>query len=74
VWKKSVEGQRAETALERGWADLIGFGRPFVANPDLPERLQPGWPLAEPDASRFFGGDARGLTDYPRHDAASRRE
>ena len=66
--------ERAETALERGWADLIGFGRPFVANPDLPERLQHGWPLAEPDASRFFGGDARGLTDYPRHDAASRRE
>lgn len=65
--------ERAETALEKGWADLIGFGRPFVANPDLPERLQHGWPLAEPDASRFFGGDARGLTDYPRHDAASRR-
>lgn len=62
--------ERAEVALSSGWADLIGFGRPFVANPDLPERLRQGWPLAEPDANRFFGGDAAGYTDYP-HYAAS---
>lgn len=56
---------RAETALRNGWADLIGFGRPFIANPDLPARLRRGLALNEPDASRFFGGAAAGYTDYP---------
>lgn len=57
--------ERAETALRNGWADLIGFGRPFVANPDLPARLRQGWSLAVPDSGRFFGGAADGYTDYP---------
>ncbi|WP_066095989.1 alkene reductase [Xanthomonas massiliensis] len=57
--------ERAEEALRKNWADLIGFGRPFIANPDLPERLRNGWALNVPDASRFFGGDAAGYTDYP---------
>lgn len=57
--------ERAEEALRKNWADLVGFGRPFIANPDLPERLRNGWPLTVPDASRFFGGDAAGYTDYP---------
>lgn len=57
--------ERAETALQKGWADLIGFGRPFVANPDLPYRLRQGLALNEPDGSRFFGGAAAGYTDYP---------
>lgn len=57
--------ERAEAALRNGWADLIGFGRPFVANPDLPARLRHGWSLAVPDSGRFFGGAAAGYTDYP---------
>ncbi|TAM88287.1 MAG: alkene reductase [Candidimonas sp.] len=57
--------ERAEEALRNHWADLIGFGRPFVANPDLPERLRRGSPLNEPDRAHFFGGDALGYTDYP---------
>ncbi|WP_394538933.1 alkene reductase [Lysobacter enzymogenes] len=57
---------RAEDALTRGWADLIGFGRPFIANPDLPYRLQHDVPLSEGDRSRYFGGGAEGYTDYPR--------
>lgn len=57
--------QRAETALNNGWADLIGFGRPFVANPDLPERLYHNLPLAEPAQAHFFGGTHIGYTDYP---------
>lgn len=57
--------ERAEEALRKNWADLIGFGRPFIANPDLPERLRNGWALNVPDASRFFGGGAAGYTDYP---------
>jgi len=56
---------RARDALQAGWADLIAFGRPFVANPDLPERLRNDEPLAEHDRATLFGGDARGLTDYP---------
>jgi len=63
--------ERAESALRNGWADLIGFGRPFVANPDLPVRLRQGWPLAVPDGSRFFGGSAAGYTDYQTYAAAN---
>lgn len=57
--------ERAEEALAKGWADLIAFGRPFIANPDLPERLQQGLPLNLPDKATFFGGGAEGFTDYP---------
>lgn len=65
IYAGKYTAERAETALRNGWADLIGFGRPFVANPDLPKRLRQGLPLNAPDASRFFGGDAAGYTDYP---------
>ncbi|MCF7752553.1 alkene reductase [Bacillus subtilis subsp. subtilis] len=57
--------ERAEEALARGWADLIAFGRPFIANPDLPARLQQGLPLNAADKPTFFGGGAQGFTDYP---------
>lgn len=56
--------ERAEEALQEGWADLIGFGRPFIANPDLPFRLQNGLPLSQPVREKFFGGGASGYTDY----------
>lgn len=56
--------ERAEEALENGWADLIAFGRPFIANPDLPFRLAQDIELNEPDRNTFFGGDAKGYTDY----------
>ncbi|GAA5784240.1 alkene reductase [Chitiniphilus shinanonensis] len=56
---------RAEAILETGWADLVAFGRPFVANPDLPARLRHGWPLAELDPATLFGGGATGYTSYP---------
>lgn len=52
-------------AVETGAADLIAFGRPFLANPDLVERLEKDAPLNEPDEETFYGGDARGYTDYP---------
>ena len=44
---------------------MIGFGRPFVANPDLPQRLKAGLPLAEHDPQTLFGGGPEGYTDYP---------
>ena len=59
------DAERAEQALAEGWADLIGFGRPFIANPDLPERLRTGAALNPPDRATFFGGGAASFTDYP---------
>ena len=46
-------------------ADLIAFGRPFIANPDLGLRLRQNGPLNEPDRSTFYGGLEKGYTDYP---------
>lgn len=46
-------------------ADLVSFGRAYIANPDLVERLRLGQPLAEADPATFFGGDEKGLIDYP---------
>lgn len=65
IYSGKYTKERAEEALHKGWADLIGFGRPFIANPDLPLRIQNDWPLNEPDRSTFFGGTAKGYTDYP---------
>lgn len=55
---------RAEEALVNGWADLIGFGRPFIANPDLPYRLKNDLPLNAPIKEKFFGGGKEGYLDY----------
>ena len=56
----------ATSHLADGKADLIAFGRPFIANPDLVERLQNGAPLAEINPATLYGGGAAGYTDYPR--------
>lgn len=52
-------------ALKEGWADAVAFGVPFLANPDLPERLRTGAPLNEADPSTFYAPGAKGYTDYP---------
>ena len=52
-------------ARRRDLADLIAFGRPFIANPDLVQRLRLGAELNVPDRATFFGGGAAGYTDYP---------
>ena len=57
--------EMAEEAIASGAADLVAFGRPFIANPDLVERFKRNAPLAKPDIDTFYGGDARGYTDYP---------
>lgn len=54
-----------------GAADLVSFGRLFIANPDLVDRLASGAELALPDLSKAYGGDHRGYTDYPSLAAAS---
>lgn len=56
----------AEQALASDDADLVAFGRLYIANPDLPERFAQGAPLNEPDQSTFYGGSAKGYTDYPK--------
>lgn len=56
---------KAERVLQKGYADMVGFGRPFIANPDLPERLAHDWPLAKINMVKLFGGGAEGYTDYP---------
>lgn len=61
------DAAKAEQTLNAGLADMIGFGRPFIANPDLPNRIRHGYPLAEHDPNTLFGGDEKGLTDYPEY-------
>lgn len=54
----------AEQAVANG-ADLVAFGKPYIANPDLVERLRRNAPLNTPDKTTFYGGGAKGYTDYP---------
>ncbi|HYW32477.1 MAG TPA: alkene reductase [Gemmatimonas sp.] len=56
---------RAEAVLDAGTADLVSFGVPFLANPDLPARLRAGIPLNAPHPATFYGEGPRGYTDYP---------
>ncbi|MFI6028202.1 alkene reductase [Amycolatopsis magusensis] len=51
--------------IEQDLADVISFGTLFLANPDLPARLAGGGPFNTPDRATFYGGGARGYTDYP---------
>ena len=60
----------ARAACAQHRADLIAFGRAFIANPDLVERLRTGAPLNVADPTTFFGGGAHGYTDYPFLEAA----
>jgi len=55
----------ANTVRSQEQADLIAFGRPFIANPDLVERLKLGAPLAEFNSKTLYGGGAEGYIDYP---------
>ncbi len=56
---------RGEKAIESGYADAVSYGRPFIANPDLPERFASNALLNEPDMNTFYGGTEQGYTDYP---------
>ena len=56
---------RALAAVAEGRADLVAFGRPYIANPDLVERLKADAPLTTPDPDTFYSGEERGYIDYP---------
>lgn len=62
-------GETAEAAIAEGHADAIAFGRIFISNPDLPNRLRHGYPLTPYNRKTFYGGDVEGYTDYPVYDA-----
>jgi len=54
-----------QAALDADEADLIAVGKPFLANPDLVERLRNNWPLNEPDRATFYTAGTQGYIDYP---------
>lgn len=56
---------RAEEDIEKGLGDLVAFGRPFIANPDLVSRMKNDIPLAEPNPETFYTPGKKGYTDYP---------
>jgi 2,4-dienoyl-CoA reductase-like NADH-dependent reductase (Old Yellow Enzyme family) len=57
--------ESAEKLVASGEADAVAFGKAFIANPDLPERIKRGAPLNAPDFSTFYGNSSKGYTDYP---------
>ena len=57
--------ESGEAALQNGQGDSICFGKPFIANPDLPERIRHNHPWAVPDTGTFYLGGAEGYTTYP---------
>ncbi len=57
--------ERGEQIIYEGFADIVAYGRPFIANPDLPRRFAKNLPLAEFDPNTLFGGTEVGYSDYP---------
>jgi N-ethylmaleimide reductase len=64
IANNSYTRQLAMEAISSGHADMVAFGRPFIGNPDLVERLRQDAPLNEPNHATFYGGGAQGYTDY----------
>jgi N-ethylmaleimide reductase len=64
----------ANKVLSANEADLIAFGKLFISNPDLVERFKRGVPLTKPDQATFYGGGAKGYTDYPALQSAAAAE
>ncbi|SEP70692.1 N-ethylmaleimide reductase [Faunimonas pinastri] len=65
IANNGYDGEMAAEAIASGRADMVAFGRPFIANPDLVERLRTGAPLVQPDQQTMYGGGAEGYVDYP---------
>ena len=62
--------EEARRRLRENRCDLVSFGRPFISNPDLPDRIRHGAPLSAWDEGTFYGGGAEGYTDYPTQDGS----
>ena len=68
IWCGGFGGYTAQAAVAAGWADLIAFGRPYIGNPDLVERLKHDWPLTVADPSTYYTRNGPiGYTDFPEH-------
>ena len=65
IYAGRYTAERGARLVEAGLADLIAFGRPFIANPDLPARIVNGWPLNPLNPATLYGGSEAGFTDYP---------
>lgn len=65
IYAGRYTAERGARMLDAGLADLIAFGRPFIANPDLPKRIANDWPLNPVDPSSMYGGTEKGYIDYP---------
>lgn len=61
----SYDKARGNTAIDSGHADVVAYGVPFIANPDLVERFKQNAPLNQADSSTFYGGTEKGYIDYP---------
>ncbi|MCX6677075.1 MAG: alkene reductase [Methanothrix sp.] len=59
------DAEKGNAAIQKSVADLISYGSPFLANPDLPERFKRNAPLNTPDITTFYAGEERGYIDYP---------
>lgn len=69
IYAGRYTAERGARMIEEKLADLIAFGRPFIANPDLPERIANGWAFNQLNAATLYGGGEEGFTDYPVHHA-----
>ncbi|KQT82871.1 alkene reductase [Methylobacterium sp. Leaf465] len=70
ILNSDYDGPRAQAALNEGQADAIAFGRPFIANPDLPERLFTSAPLNNDEMKTWYSQGPEGYVDYPTQGAA----
>jgi N-ethylmaleimide reductase len=70
IWCGKYDGETAQTVVADGIGDAVAFGRSFIANPDLVERLRQNAPLNHANRATFYGGGAEGYTDYPALKAA----
>jgi N-ethylmaleimide reductase len=65
IYTGRYNADKAKQAIVDGLADMVAFGRPFVSNPDLPNRILCNQPFTPHDPNTLFGGNEKGLTDYP---------
>ncbi|TKG24635.1 alkene reductase [Vibrio breoganii] len=69
IYAGRYDAEKGAEAIQENTTDMVGFGRPFISNPDLPNRIKKGYPLASHNPETLFGGAEQGLTDYPVYQA-----
>ncbi|MEZ9864687.1 alkene reductase [Vibrio breoganii] len=69
IYAGRYDAEKGAEAIQENTTDMVGFGRPFISNPDLPNRIKKGYPLAPHNPETLFGGAEQGLTDYPVYQA-----